>query len=243
MNQVCVSAGADSTALALLLWERGEEFELLFSDTGAELLENYWLLPRLAQLTGKPLNVVSGGGFFRRLVSFGYFLPSPRARWCTRELKQDPLDDFHAKHAQGGEVFMGLCADEAERATRLTATKERNNSPIHTRFPLIEAGLSKADCRRLCTKYGMLNPAYQWRQNVSCFCCFFQSWHDWLGLLQNHPDLYRVAEEWEEQSIRRTKTGFGWREGNTLKALRSVDEKQLRLWPEPEGEPCVICRV
>ena len=85
---VAVSGGADSTAAALLLWERGEDFELCFADTGAELPEVYWLLPRLAKTVGKPLHVVSGGGFFQKLVAYNFFLPSPRARYCTRELKQ-----------------------------------------------------------------------------------------------------------------------------------------------------------
>jgi len=31
MKYVCVSGGADSTAMALLLWERGEEFEVTYS--------------------------------------------------------------------------------------------------------------------------------------------------------------------------------------------------------------------
>lgn len=63
---VTVSGGADSTAVALLMYERGEDFELLFSDTGAELPEVYYLLPRLAETVGKPLHVVSGGGSWRR---------------------------------------------------------------------------------------------------------------------------------------------------------------------------------
>jgi 3'-phosphoadenosine 5'-phosphosulfate sulfotransferase (PAPS reductase)/FAD synthetase len=73
-KQVCVSGGSDSTALALLLWERGEDFEMAFADTGAELPEVYWLLPRLAQYVGKKLTVVSGGSFFQLLVQYGYML-------------------------------------------------------------------------------------------------------------------------------------------------------------------------
>ncbi len=40
MNYVAVSGGADSTALALLLWERGEDFEMVFSDTGGGITGN-----------------------------------------------------------------------------------------------------------------------------------------------------------------------------------------------------------
>ena len=72
---VSVSGGKDSTATALLLWERKEDFELIWADTGAELPENYWIVPRLAQLIQKPLHVVSNGTFFQWLVKKGYFLP------------------------------------------------------------------------------------------------------------------------------------------------------------------------
>jgi len=71
IKQVCISAGADSTALALLLYERGEDFEMVFSDTGAELPEVYWLLPRIAQYTGKKLTVVSGGASSKSLSNMG----------------------------------------------------------------------------------------------------------------------------------------------------------------------------
>jgi 3'-phosphoadenosine 5'-phosphosulfate sulfotransferase (PAPS reductase)/FAD synthetase len=39
VTYVSLSGGADSTALAILLKERGEEFEMVFADTGAELPE------------------------------------------------------------------------------------------------------------------------------------------------------------------------------------------------------------
>lgn len=72
----------------------GGGFELVFADTGAELPEVYWLLPRLAKTIGKTLHVVSNGSFFQHLAAYGYMLPGPRLRWCTRLLKQVPLPNF-----------------------------------------------------------------------------------------------------------------------------------------------------
>jgi 3'-phosphoadenosine 5'-phosphosulfate sulfotransferase (PAPS reductase)/FAD synthetase len=93
--------------MALLMWERGEDFEMVFSDTGAELPETYWLLPRLAERVGKKLNVVSNASFFQRLVHWGYFLPGPRTRWCTKELKQVPQDYYWEAH-ETDSVMVGI---------------------------------------------------------------------------------------------------------------------------------------
>jgi hypothetical protein len=239
VKYVAVSGGADSTALALLLWERGEEFEMVFSDTGAELPEVYWLLPRLAERIGKKLHVVSNGSFFQHLVSLGYMLPGPRTRWCTRLLKQVAQDRYF-KSVGAEEVCVGIRADEPRRIH--TNTKPREGQHQFT-YPLCDSALDKKDVMNLCQKYDLLNPVYQWRTNVSCFCCFFQRLCDWQGLLKHHPTLFAVAEEWERQSILTTNNGLVWKQGRTLEAIRRKEQNQLDFWPEPEGLPCLICTV
>lgn len=238
MKYVCVSGGADSTALALLLWERGEDFEMVFSDTGAELPEVYWLLPRLAQTVNKPLHVVSNGSFFQHLVRYGYLLPGPRLRWRTRLLKLVPQDNWFKAH-DAESVAVGIRADESRR---LHSDSKRTGKYTFV-YPLYEAGIDKRDVKKLCAKYDLLNPVYAWRSSVSCFCCFFQRVSDWKGLMKHHPTLFAVAEEWERQAIKKTEKGYTWRRGWTLEAMRKMDEQQLDLWPEPEEEPCLICTI
>ena len=236
---VAVSGGADSTAMALHYWEQGIDFEMCLSDTGAELPENYWLLPRLARAVNKPLHIVSNGPFFQHLCGYGFLLPGPRLRWCTRLLKQIPQDRFY--ESVGAEtVAVGIRADEPRRLH--TNTKPRHGKHEFI-YPLADAGLTKKDVKRLCAKYDLLNPVYQWRTNVSCFCCFFQRKYDWLNMLKHHPTLYAVAEEWESESFRTTNQGWGWNERFTLEALRKADEQQIKLWPDPEEEPCLICSI
>ncbi|WP_170932739.1 phosphoadenosine phosphosulfate reductase family protein [Desulfosporosinus sp. FKB] len=236
MNYVAVSGGADSTALALLLWERGEDFEMVFSDTGGELPETYWILPRLAQRIDKKLNVVSNGSFFQHLVQYGFLLPGPRMRWCTKLVKMVPQRNFF-NQIRAEKVFVGIRADEPRRLER------KNTEKYENAYPLAEAGMGKKDVKALCANYDLLNPVYEWRSNVSCFFCFFQKKRDWLGLLKHHPTLYGVAEEWERQSSITTKQGWGWNQRFTLSQLRVADEQQLKLWPEPDAEPCLICSL
>ncbi len=235
---VAFSGGADSTALAILLHERGEEYELVFADTGAEIPETYYMVTRVASVLGKQLHVVSNGTFYQHLVAHGFMLPAPFCRWCTRVLKQVPQERFYP---EGATVAVGIRADEAHRRASVTG---KGGSTIR---PLVDAGMDKRDAFALCRKYDLLNPVYEWRSNVSCFCCFFQRKSDWLGLLRHHPDLYALAEQWEEQAHLWVLRDGGhnprwtWREGFTLRQLREADERQLKLWPEPEEEPCAIC--
>jgi hypothetical protein len=232
MKYVCVSGGADSTAMALLMWERGEDFEMVFSDTGAELPETYWLLPRLAEKVGKKLNVVTNASFFQRLCFWGYFLPGPRTRWCTKELKQVPQDYFWESH-ETDEVCVGIRADEHRRLY---------DRPKF-RYPLAEAGYTKDLAKGICQKYDLLNPVYQWRTNVSCFCCFFQKKSDWTGLMIHHPSLYAITQEWERQSGLTSKGRHTWNQAFSLEEFKKAKEDQVEMWPEPDSEPCLICTI
>ena len=231
---VAFSGGADSTALALLLWERGEDFELVFSDTGAELPETYWTIPRVARYLGKPLHVVSNGTYFQWCNAYHMALPGKVGRWCTRVLKQVPQEAYFST-VNADVVSIGIRADEPHRM-------EDSKLPYPYDRPLLDAGMDKKDVIQLCEKHGLLNPAYAWRSNVSCFCCQFQRKNDWLGLYRNHPDLYGLAEEWERLSKEmREENGFRFYpfgNGFTLEQLRQADEAQLALWDEPREEAC-----
>ena len=235
---LAISGGADSTAMALLLHERGEDFEMVFADTGAELPETYWLIPRLQQYVGKPLTVVSNGTFYQHLSNYGFLLPSVLARWCTRVLKMVPQDRFFGAIGEC-DVGVGIRADEMRRANRPP------RKTVTFRYPLVEAGMGKADVLALCEQHGLLSPAYRWRTNTSCFCCPFQRLADWRGLAKNHPDLYALAEDWEEHTkVRAEREGlphYTWIRGKRLKDLREATERQLEFWPECPEEACTIC--
>lgn len=220
MRRISYSGGMDSTALAIYLKEQGEEIELVMSDTGAELPETLWFAPYAAQQLGAKMTVVSSPGMFARLVQWGWLLPSFRMRWCTRELKTAVLPKGNA---------LGICADEDHRM------------PDAYR-PLADAGITKAEARKLCEKHELVNPVYKWRSSCSCFCCPFQRKQDWKNLWREHPDLFALAERWEEFSMGAS-NNFGWNQGFRLSELREADERQFKLFPECRETACVICSV
>jgi 3'-phosphoadenosine 5'-phosphosulfate sulfotransferase (PAPS reductase)/FAD synthetase len=233
---VSISGGADSTALAILLWQKGIEFDLLFADTGAEFPETYQTISKLAQYIGRKLYVVSGGGMFSKLVSQGYFLPSNRARWCTRELKLKPMEQFY--RIKGVQVnFIGIRYEESHRLETIKSEGECKNY-----YPLVYWKLTKKDVMGICKKHDLLNPIYQWRSSCSCFCCFNQKKWDWKNMAKYHKELFMLAENWEEMSLFNSQN-FGWNERFKLKDIRHASETQMNLFPEIEIEPCLICSI
>jgi len=144
-------------------------------------------------------------------------------------------------------VAIGIRADEPRR---LHTSKKPYCGEQRFVYPLAEAGMNKKDVKALCAKHDLLNPVYEWRTNVSCFCCFFQRLTDWRGLLRHHPSLFAVAEEWERQSQEMSSNGFNWRSDKwTLEKIRQREQCQGKLdlsWPdvqEVDEEPCLICSI
>lgn len=242
MTYLAISGGKDSVAMALLMHERGEEFELVFADTGAELPETYWTLPRVAQYVGRRLNSVSSGTFFQNLLNNGFILPSPTLRWCTQTLKQVPQLRFY-QGVKAEAVCVGIRGDERQRAN-LSAS----GLGYEYRYPLVEAGMGRRDVFTLCDKHGLLSPAYTWRSSTSCFCCPFQRKYDWKGMLKHHPSLYALAEDWEDQcAVYMAAKGLKqkphtWMDGISLEGFRKMTDAQLELFPEREEEACTICK-
>lgn len=220
MVRVSYSGGRDSTALALYLRGEGHEVELVFCDTGAELPETLSFVPWFARVNGMKLTVVSGPTFAQRLFAHGFFLPSSGSRWCTRELKMEPMQGYEG-------LAVGICADEDRMPDKLR--------------PLVDACITKGEAARIVERAGMLNPVYKWRSSCSCFCCPFQRLTDWRNMAREHPSLYALAEAWERESVANS-NGFTWREGTTLEQLRQADESQLRMLTDTREEACAICQ-
>ena len=188
-----LSGGKDSTALAILIKDRIPELEYVFCDTEKELPETYDYLKRLEVYLGKPIVYLKndGRGFDELLQARRGFLPSAQVRWCTEYLKIKPFEKY-----VGDDIcysYVGIRADEPHRKGYISAKPN-----IIPQYPFIEEGITKADVLRILEDSGLGVPEYyQWRSRSGCFFCFFQQRIEWVGLLENHPDLYKKAIEYE----------------------------------------------
>lgn len=215
---ISYSGGMDSTALAIWAKQQGYEITLHFADTGAELPETLWFIPRVAKELDAKLIVYSGATFFQILIKRGY-LPSWRVRWCTKELKIKVLPH---------DAAIGICANESHR--------------MQGSFrPLVDAGIDEDEAVNICKKKNLINPIYGWRTHSSCFCCPFQRKSDWLGMAKKHPNLYELSEEWENYSA--STNGFMFHENYSLKQLREAKQAEIDLFDEEIDSACAICVI
>lgn len=208
-----VSGGKDSAALAVYLRDRVPELEYLFCDTGKELPETYEYLYRLEAYLGRPIVrwTKEGRDFDHYLAIYRNYLPSAQSRWCTRHLKLEPFEEY-----VGGDrvcSYVGLRADE-DRAGYLSTRP--NIQPV---FPFKQDGVTKEDVLNILRSTGLGLPGYySWRSRSGCYFCFFQSKIDWVGLLENHPDLFEQAKQYE---VRDPKSGkqYTWSQDESLEDL------------------------
>ena len=188
-----LSGGKDSTALALYLKDKVPDVEYFFCDTHKELPETYAYLKKLEILLGKKITFLeSERGFDHWLNVYGGFLPSPQARWCTKQLKIIPTEKFI-----GNDKAISYIAIRADEDRVGYISTKSNIKPV---FPFMRDGLVKKDIFRIIEESGIGMPDYySWRSRSGCFFCFFQRKVEWVRLYQTHRDLFEEAVKYEQE--------------------------------------------
>lgn len=217
-----LSGGKDSAALAVYMRDRVPEMEYIFTDTLKELPETYEYLAKLEAYLGKPIvRLNADRGFDHWLGVHGNYLPSPRSRWCTRILKLVPFERYVGE--DDVVTYVGIRADEDREG--YISTKPN----IRARFPFKEDGIKKADVFRILENAGLGLPEYyKWRSRSGCFFCFYQRKSEWLGLKENHPELFEEAktyEKYDEETGRR----YTWQQGESLEEMTSPERSEQIL--------------
>ncbi|MBI5498932.1 MAG: phosphoadenosine phosphosulfate reductase family protein [Deltaproteobacteria bacterium] len=207
-----LSGGKDSAALAVYLKDRIGDLEYVFCDTKKELPETYEYLARLEAFLGRPIvRLNDDRGFDHWLQLYGGYLPSSKMRWCTRQLKIKPFERYVGEDEAIN--YIGIRADEDREG--YISTKPN----LSARYPFKEDGLRKADVLRLLEEAGLGLPSYyRWRSRSGCYFCFFQRKIEWVGLMENHPDLFAEAKAYEKVDDA-TGTRYSWQHGEMLSDL------------------------
>lgn len=214
-----LSGGRDSAALAIWMRQHrpGVQLEYFFTDTGKELPEVHDFLDKLEGFLGQPIRRLNPDRDFDYwLREYNHFLPSPRTRWCTRNLKLWPLEQWLKDDLAAGvkvNSYVAIRADETRAGYRAT----HPNMMVH--FPLQEAGVDKAGVVELLESSGVGEPEYyQWRSRSGCTFCFFQQKIEWVRLLRLHPEAFSEAKAYEKTAAEHG-SPFTWADGESLDQL------------------------
>lgn len=195
-----VSWGKDSLAMLHLLIDQGTPpDEVVFYDTGVEFEAVYRERDRTLPLLGelgiaykelRPARPFLYDMLVKRVehrdgtTGTGYGWCGGLCRWGTRA-KTDTLDRYARE--RGAVTLVGIAADEARRIGR-----DRGSGRL---MPLVEAGMTEADCLALCYERG-----HTWEQGgvrlydvldrVSCWCCRNKNLKEIEGMREHLPEYY-----------------------------------------------------
>ena len=198
IRHICgISGGKDSSALAVYLRNKVPEMEYFFCDTGAELPETYEYLTRLEVILGKPIARLNAQrGFDHWFEVFRGTLPSPQMRWCTKNMKIKPIEEWIGDAPALS--YVGIRVDESNRKGYIST-----KSNIQTRFPFIEDGIDRDGVMRILADAGIGLPTYyEWRTRSGCYFCFYQRKAEWVALAERHPALFERAVAIERKVLR-----------------------------------------
>jgi len=215
-----ISGGRDSASLAVYMRQYHPHLplEYFFTDTGKELPEVYSFLDKLEGFLGKPIQRLNPDRDFDFwLDEYGNFLPSPRTRWCTRQLKLRPLEHWLRDDLEAGTIIHSYVAIRADEPSREGYQATHPNMRVH--FPLRDAGIDRAGVLEILDQSDVGEPEYyKWRSRSGCTFCFYQQKIEWVRLAENHPDRFAEAVDYEKTALK-DGSPFTWSQGESLTEL------------------------
>lgn len=215
-HAVSLSGGKDSTALLLLMIERGMPIDAVISaDTGMEFPEMYDHLAKvddyLFRERGIHVTTLRHPHGFEWLMfeepkqkksslenrarmgvpPYGNGWPGIRVRWCTGQLKTHLItkEVNRLKKEKNALHYVGIAADEAWRCKGEV-------------YPLVEWGITEAEALQACYDRGFdFGGLYEIYHRASCWCCPFQRIDELRKLRQHHPALWARLLDLDSRAI------------------------------------------
>ena len=234
-----LSGGRDSAALAVYMRENHPELDIdyFFTDTGKELPEVYEFLVKLEGFLGKPiLRLNPDRDFDFWLKQYNNFLPSAQTRWCTRQLKLRPFEQWVRPLLDDGNRVYSYVAIRADEEYREGYASKHANLVV--RLPFKDAGIDKAGVLEILDGTGLGLPEYyEWRTRSGCTFCFFQQKIEWVRLRERHRIISRKPRPtrrmpWSTGRRLRGAKGSHWRTWSSRHAWTRSERTMNNGLPE-----------
>jgi hypothetical protein len=222
-----LSGGRDSAALAVYMRQHHPDIEIeyFFTDTGKELPEVYEYLGRLEGFLGQRIRKLNPDRDFDFwLKQYNDFLPSAQTRWCTRQLKLRPFEQWVRPLLEEGKKIYSYVAIRGDEEYREGYSSKDENLII--KLPFKEAGIDKAGVLDILEGAGLGLPHYySWRTRSGCTFCFFQQKIEWVRLMERHPEAFEEAKAYEKNAADHG-SPFTWSQGESLDELSKPERVQ-----------------
>ena len=229
---ISFSGGVESTTMCILY---GKGATAIWCDTGAE---HDLMYSRIDEVE-RELTLIHNGDFtlvrvrndkhtgLEQYAQKSKYMPSGQARYCTRLFKIEPIDNFLSEQGEC-ELMIGFNADEDGR----TGNLELKSNVTYT-YPLIEDGLTRADCEDTLRLHGLHPnfPVYMLRGG--CRMCFFKSEKEYRAMYHlNKKEFDKMVEFEEGMQDKRRKFYSIMSSGKSLRQLMLQEQKERLQFPE-----------
>jgi hypothetical protein len=213
--------------------------EIIYTDPGAEHSDNRRFLSDCEKWFDRPIIQLRSKKYADIWDVFDKtrFLVGPYGARCTKELKKQVREDYQ----EYGDVHVfGFTSDETMRHKRFGAQNK-----VEYRSPLIEKGISKADCFRIISDHGIELPMMYrlgYRNNNCIGCVKGQSGY-WNKIRLDFPHVFdRMAkvERSLNAAINKSYAGDGIRKRVFLDEL---DPSAGRYESEPSISCGAVCEI
>jgi len=170
-----------------------------------------------------------------RSINIPAFMPGgmPGNRKCTEAFKIKPIAKWIKANAPGCILGKGISTDEPHRAT-----PSRESDGYSSAYPLIELGISRADCLQIAQSANLPQPP-----KSACYFCPFKTTDQWVTLRREQPALFDKCVDLERILQQRRSllgkdpvylSGIGGRKGVNLDQV-IPDQLGLFGWEPEEG--------
>lgn len=218
-NLVSFSGGKDSTAMLLMLLEKGYHIDgIIFADTGMEFEAVYRHIENVEKYIGRKITRLSGDITFEEGIE-KYGWAHYHMRWCTGELKTNVIKKYTAR--QKYTMYVGIAADEQRRL------KPKKNYI----YPLAEWGITEAQALEYCYRKGFdWDGLYEKLDRLGCYACPFKNLKELRIIYKDFPEYWRKMEALDGKAKKRA--GYKFRAGYTVVELGrrfEAEERQMKL--------------
>ena len=226
---VSFSGGKDSTAMLLLMIEKGLPIdEIIFMDTGVEFQEMYDHIYQVEKYINRKVTKLKTENTFefmllkyekkkgKNIGQKGYSFPDFRNRWCTQYFKKSTIKKYLKEKYKEFTVieYHGIAADEVKR---LKKNKEKN-----IKYPLAEWGMTEHEALEYCYSRGFSwKGLYEKFNRVSCWCCPLKNLKELKVLYKEYPNYFQKLEDWENKTYRKFRADY------SIKELKNKFDKEF----------------